>query len=420
MAEGVYQPRIVDDELEARLAAIGAVVIEGPKACGKTETARRVAASEVRLDVDANARQAVAVDPGLVLDGPVPRLIDEWQIEPELWNHVRRAVDDRGEPGQFILTGSAVPADVATRHTGAGRFSRLRMRPMSLFETGQSTGGISLAGLLDGTGASSPDPGLSVRDLAEEIARGGWPGERRLALRDALQARRDYLEQITRTDINAVDNKARNPAKVGQLLRSLARHVSTHAATKTVAADIEGAESTIKQDTAAEYLAALRRLFIVEDQPAWAPHLRSRYQLRRSARRHFVDPSLAVAALRASPEQLLQDLNFLGLLFESLVIRDLRIYAQPADAEVLQYRDSNDHEADAIVAAADGRWAAFEIKLGGGPLIDDAAASLDRFIKQIDTNKCGPPSALGVIVGSGYGYVRDDGIQVIPIGALGP
>ena len=394
-------------------------MIEGPKACGKTETASRVAASEVRLDVDRNARQAIAVDPALVLDGPTPRLIDEWQVEPEVWNHVRRAVDDRQKPGQFILTGSAVPADTATRHTGAGRFSRLRMRPMSLFETDLSTGAISLSGLLDGGAASSPDPGLTVGDLAEEIARGGWPGNRNLSLDQALQAGRDYLDQIRRADISSVDDKARDPEKVGLLLRSLARHVSTHAATKTLALDVGGAEGALKEETAAEYLAALRRLFIVEDQPAWAPHLRSKYQLRRAAKRHLVDPSLAVAALRSSPGSLLEDLNFLGLLFESLVIRDLRIYAQAADAQVLQYRDSNDHEVDAIVTAADGRWAAFEIKLGAGALVDEGAESLRRFIKQIDTKKCGAPAALGVVVGTGYGYTREDGIRVIPIGALG-
>lgn len=415
-----YRPRIIDEELVTRLAALGAVVIEGPKACGKTETASRVAASEVRLDIDRDARHAIAVDPALVLEGPTPRLIDEWQVEPEIWNHVRRAVDDRQKPGQFILTGSAVPADTATRHTGAGRFSRLWMRPMSLFEADRSTGAISLSELLDGGFASSPDTGLTVGDLAEEIARGGWPGNRSLTLDQSLQAARDYLDQIRRADISAVDDKARDPEKVGQLLRSLARHVSTHAATKTLALDVGGAEGALKEDTAAEYLAALRRLFIVEDQPAWAPHLRSKYQLRRAAKRHFVDPSLAVAALRSSPGPLLEDLNFLGLLFESLVIRDLRIYAQAADAQVLQYRDSNGHEADAIVAAADGRWAAFEIKLGAGALVDEGAESLRRFSKQIDTKKCGPPAALGVIVGTGYGYLREDGIQVLPIGALGP
>lgn len=419
-SRALYRPRVVDDELDDRLNALGAVLVEGPKACGKTETARRVAASEVRLDVDADARQAMAIDPSLLLQGATPRLIDEWQAEPEIWNHVRRAVDDRREPGQFVLTGSAAPADVATRHTGAGRFSRLRMRPMSLFEAGRSNGAIGLSSLLEGDLAACPEPGLKVGDLAEEIARGGWPATLDRDLGMAVRATRDYLDQIAQVDVSTLDGRRRDPQRLGLLLRSLARHTATHANTRTLAKDLGGAEGKIKDETAAEYLDTLRRLFIVEDQPSWAPHLRSRYTLRKAPKRHFVDPSLAVAALRSSPQDLLNDLNFLGLLFESLVVRDLRIYAQSSDAEVLQYRDSNGHEVDAIVRGADGRWAAFEVKLGTGRLVEEAAASLQRFIKQIDLEKCGPPALLGVIVGTGYGYTRPDGIGVIPIGALGP
>jgi hypothetical protein len=415
----IYRPRIIDAELVARLSATGAVVIEGPKACGKTATARQVAASEVLLDVDANARQAIAVDPALVLDGETPRLIDEWQLEPEIWNHIRRAIDDRGQPGQFILTGSAVPADDITRHTGAGRITRLRMRPMTLFETSRSNGNISLAQLLAGEPARSADPGLTVADLAEEIAIGGWPGFRDLTLDQSLRAVRDYLDEIRRVDVRRVDGTRRDPSKVGQLLRSLARNVATYAAATTLANDTGGADGPLKDDTVRAYLDALERLMIVEDQPAWAPHLRSKYVLRSAAKRHFVDPSLAVAALRATPDRLLRDLNLFGFLFESLVIRDLRVYAQASDAHVLQYRDSNNLEVDAIVETADGGWAAFEIKLGPGQ-VDEGAASLSKFAKQIDTDKCGKAAALGVIVGTGYGYVRDDGIAVIPIGALRP
>ncbi len=415
----LYQPRVVDEELAARLSATGAVVIEGPKACGKTATARQIAASEALLDVDASARRAVGVDPALVLDGATPRLIDEWQLEPALWNHVRRAIDDRKTPGQFILTGSAVPADDITRHTGAGRITRLRMRPMTLFELGASSGGISLAALLAGEPVRSTDPGLTVADLARDIALGGWPGFRGLALAQALRAVRDYLDEIRRVDVSSVTGTRRDPNKVGQLLRSLARHTATYATATTLANDAGGADGPLKDDTAREYLDALARLMIVEDQPAWAPHLRSRYVLRSAVKRHFVDPSLAVAAMRATPERLLQDLNLLGLLFESLVVRDLRVYAQAVDAQVLQYRDSNGLEVDAIIETADGRWAAFEIKLGPG-LLDQGAASLNRFARQIDTDKCGSPAALGVITGTGYGYVRDDGINVIPIGALRP
>jgi uncharacterized protein len=415
-----YRSRLADAELADRLQSAGAVVVEGPKACGKTATARQAAASEVLLDVDENARATVAVNPALVLDGPVPRLIDEWQIEPRVWDHIRRAVDERGRPGQFILAGSAVPADDATRHTGAGRFSRLRMRPMSLFESGVATGSVSLAGLLGGDPSESPDSGLTIGDLAEEIARGGWPGLRDQPIARVQQGVRDYLDEIRRTDINAVDGIRRDPERVGRLVRSLARNVATQVAASTLAADTDGADGPLKKHTVGDYLAALERVFIVEDQPAWTPHLRSRYALRRAAKRHFVDPSLAVAALRAGPATLLRDLNLLGLLFESLVVRDLRVYAQASDGRVLQYRDSDDLEVDAIVETGDGRWAAFEVKLGGDKLIDEGADSLKAFSKRVDGEKTGEPAALGIIVAGGYGYVREDGIQVVPIGALGP
>lgn len=414
-----YWNRILDGLLERRLASQGAVLIEGPRACGKTSTARQQAASEVLLDVDENARRAASVDPTLVLEGDVPRLIDEWQLEPILWNHIRREVDDRGQPGQFILTGSAVPADDVTRHTGAGRITRLWMRPMTLFETDHSTGALSLAEILDGTTEEEPDPGLSVPDLVELVAVGGWPGHLGRDVESALQAVRDYLEEVARTDIRRVDDVRRDPARVRRLLRSLARNVATPAATATLAADAGGGDGPLDDDTARDYLDALERLGIVEDQPAWAPHLRSRSRLRKSPRRHFVDPSLAVAALRATPDRLLEDLELFGFLFESLVIRDLRVYAQAADAEVYQYRDNTGLEVDAVVEAADGRWAAFEIKLGSRR-IEDAAENLAVFAERVDTSRSGQPSALGVIVGTGYAYRRDDGVAVIPIGTLGP
>ena len=394
-------------------------MIEGPKACGKTATARQVAMSEVLLDVDQNARRAIAVDPALVLDGPTPRLLDEWQIEPSIWNHVRRTIDERSRPGQFILTGSAVPADDVTRHTGAGRITRLRMRPMSLFETGRSSGCVSLTDLLEGNVGSSADPGLTVADLAEEIAVGGWPGLRERSVPDRVLAVRDYLEEVARVDVGRVDATQRDPSRVARLLASFARNVATHAATTTLARDAGGADGPLKDDTAREYLAALERLMVVEDQPAWAPHLRSRHRLRTAPKRHFADPSLAVAALRVTPDRLLGDLELLGFLFESLVVRDLRVYAQAADARVSQYRDSSGLEVDAIVEAGDGRWMAFEVKLGHGH-IDDAAASLTRFAARVDTARCGSPTLLGVIVATGYGYRREDGVAVIPIGALGP
>lgn len=415
----MYRPRIIDQQLNALLQAVGAVVIEGPKACGKTESARQAAASEVRLDVDRNARQAIAIDPSLVLEGQTPRLIDEWQLEPEIWNHVRREVDDRQASGQFILTGSAVPADDVTRHTGAGRFARLRMRPMSMYESGHSTGRISFADLLDGGEARAPDPGLGVRDLANRIVVGGWPGLIDRPIDHALVAVRAYLDEICRTDIRRVDGVAHDPKKVLQLMRSLARNVSTLAGVATFAKDVAGAEGPIDSDTAYRYFEALERLMVVEDQPAWAPHLRSRSRIRNSPKRHFVDPSLAAAALRVTPERLLGDLSLMGFLFESLVTRDLRIYAQPLDAQVLHYKDSTDLEVDVIVETANGTWGAFEVKLGAA-MIDRGADSLSRFVERVDTAKCGPPSVLGVIVGMGLGYTRPDGIRVIPIGSLGP
>lgn len=414
-----YLPRVVDAEFEARLAAAGAVVIEGPKACGKTETARQRAASSVLLDVDENARRAATVDPSLVLDGPAPRLIDEWQVEPGLWNHVRRAVDDRGTTGQFVLTGSSVPSDDVARHTGAGRFSFLRMRPMTLFETGHTNGAVSLAALFDGEAPRADDPGLSVGDLADRITAGGWPAQHGRRVIDASRAARDYLEQIRNVDVSRVAGSRRDPARVGRLLRSLARNSATEVAVSVLATDAGGADGALDRHTVAEYLTILERLMILEDQRAWAPHLRSRANLRSSPKRHFVDPSLAVAAFGAGPERLLADLNLLGLLFESLVIRDLRVLAQPLDGQVFHYRDNYGVEVDAIVQLTDGRWAAFEIKLGAG-LIDEGAASLTRFREAVDTRKTGEPAVLGVIAGTGYGYRRPDGIAVIPVGALAP
>jgi uncharacterized protein len=262
--------------------------------------------------------------------------------------------------------------------------------------------------LLDGEVPTASDPGLTVPDLAEEISIGGWPGLRDLPLQDALQGVRDYLDEIRRTDIRRVDGVSHDPNRVGRLMRSLARNIATYTAATTLARDAGGDDGPIKDDTARDYLAALERLMIVEDQPAWAPHLRSKYVLRNAAKRHFGDPSLAVAALRATPDRLLADLILLGYLFESLVVRDLRVYAQATDAEVLQYHDSNDREADCVVQCLDGRWAAFEVKLRPG-MIDAGAESLAAFAQQIDTTKSGAPAILGVIVGTGYGYMREDG-----------
>lgn len=414
-----YQPRIVDREVAERLAAIGAVVLEGPKTCGKTATGRHHAASEVLLDVDRNARHMVGVDPGAVLRGETPRLIDEWQTEPEIWNHIRRAVDDRCAPGQFILTGSAVPADDVARHTGAGRLTRLRIRPFSLLEAHHSSGEISLRHLLDGSPQHSNRSDLTVPDLAELVCRGGWPVHLGHPLTRALRMNRDYINEIRRVDVSRVSGKQRDPVKVGRLLRSLARNVATPASLSTLVTDIRGGGAMMRWETASEYLEALEQLMIVEDQPAWAPHLRSRTTLRTSPVRHLADPSLAVAALRATAERLLADLEYFGLLFESLVIRDLRVYAQPLEAEVFHYREKGGLEVDAVVETDDGRWAAFEVKLGER-WFEEGAANLRRLALRMKRGGRGEPSALAVILPNGYGHVRSGEVGVIPIGALGP
>jgi len=415
-----YVPRVVDDELALLLGATGAVLVEGPKACGKTVTAMQAAASEVLLDVDDNARHMAEIDPPVVLAGATPRLIDEWQLAPTIWNHVRRSVDQRGLAGQFILTGSAVPADDISRHTGAGRFSRLRMRPLSLHEAGHSSGQISLARLLEGEPQRASRREMSIGSLAKLVCTGGWPGQLGKPDQGVVRANRGYVDDICRADVSRVSGRARDPLKVERLFRSLARNVATPVSLSKLVADVGGANGqTLKPDTAAEYVDALRRLMVVEDQPAWAPHLRSRTPLRSTPVRHFVDPSLAVAALRTNAERLLGDLAYLGFLFESLVVRDLRVYAQAADARVFHYRDKDGLEVDAIVETADGRWAAFEVKLGER-WVPEAAGNLRRLAERVAENEHGGPAALAVIVPSGYGYAGGDDIGVVPITTLGP
>lgn len=417
-----YFPRVADRELKQCLAAAGAVLIEGARACGKTVTGQQVAASEVFLDVDRAAQDMIAVDPDLVLKGETPRLIDEWQTEPVIWNHVRRAVDVRPGKGHFILTGSAVPPDDVTRHTGAGRIIRMRLRPMSLFELGRSSGRVSLAEVLGGTPVRSPATELSVEDLAELICVGGWPGHLGSSTAEAMRVNRGYLDDICRTDLRRVDGVRRDPARVHRFLQSLARNVATYASLATVARDISDPDrpaTNMTGHTARSYLVGLECLMVVEQQPPWVPHLKSRSRPQVSPKHHFVDPSIAAAALGAGPEHLLRDFSWFGFLFESMVIRDLRVYAQAMGAKVHHYRDDTGLEVDAIVDAGPGRWAAFEIKLGL-TRIDDAARSLLKFAGRIDTERCGEPAALAVIVDRGFGYVRPDGVSVIPLGALGP
>lgn len=410
-----YRPRVIDAELAESLDAAGAVVIEGPKACGKTETARRAARSEVRVDTVA-ARQAYAVSPALVLEGDTPRLLDEWQVETGLWNEVRHAVDDRQTKGQFILTGSAVPRDDPGRHPGPGRFIHLRMRPMTLAETGHSSKRASLATILAGDQVTMPDPGLSVADLAERIVVGGWPAHLGLTTAQAMRAMRGYIDDVCRVDVPRLDGIRRDPLGIRALVDSLARNVATPASLESLTADAAGADRAMKIETTRGYLDALGRLMITDDVPAWKPDLRSRGRLRHSSIRHLVDPALATAALNANPTRLLGDLNWMGFLFESMVVRDLRVYAAPLSGNVFHYRDNTGLEADAIIELPDGEWAAFEIKLGAAPdVVDRAAASLLKLRERVAGR---PPKALVVVTGTGFGFPRPDGVLQVPIGAL--
>ncbi len=416
-----YMHRVVDGEVATALRASPAVVVEGPRACGKTWTGRHFARSEVPFDAVFENRLAAQVSPRVLLKGPVPRLLDEWQLAPDVWDAMRRACDDRAEKGQFILTGSANPPDDTTRHTGTGRIIRVRMRPMSLFESGESNGGIPLGGLLAAERSSAAASTLGLPDIADLACRGGWPALLRDPPAVAQRQLRSYLDEISRTDISRVDGTARDPVGVRRLLASLGRNTSTDVTFKTLGEDAGGNGETLHAETVKNYLSALARLFVVEELKGWRPHLRSRDELRRRPKRYFVDPSLAVSALRANRERLMQDLNFFGLLFESMVLRDLRVYAQANDWELSYYRDSAGLEVDVILTSLDySRWAAVEVKLGGDALIEQGVQSLRRLRDKVDTDRMGEPSKLMVITAGGYGFEFPDGIAVVPITALGP
>jgi len=415
-----YLPRIADKALDAALEASGAVLIEGPKWCGKTRTAYEKAASTLYMqDPDQSAAylKAAATKPSLLLRGATPRLLDEWQVAPVLWDAVRFAVDERGEAGQFILTGSAVPTDNATQHTGTGRISRLLMRPMSLFESQESNGDISLRALFDGATEIDGFSELTIEKLAFVLARGGWPAA--IGARETVALRQvyDYVDAVINVDVSRVDDIEKNPARVRALMRSLARNVATLATLGTIRNDIAGDEASISEKTISQYLNALRRIFVIEDLPAWNPALRSKTALRQSPKRHFVDPSVAAAVLRASPERLLGDFNTFGFLFESLCVRDLRVYAQANDGEVFYYQDKSGLEADAVVHLKDGRWGAVEVKMGAGE-IDTAATNLLKLRDKVNTDKMLEPSFLMVLTGTELAYRREDGVLVVPVGCL--
>lgn len=417
-----YLPRVVDAEMREALRASPAVLIEGPRACGKTWTGRRFAASEVMVDAAVRARIAANADPTVLLDAAPPLLLDEWQLAPDIWNPMRRACDDRGRTGQFILTGSADPPDDITRHSGAGRVLRVRMRPMSLFESGESDGSVSLAGLFEPGRRQARDSGRHLGEIMAMACRGGWPAlvSRRADPPAALRVLRGYLDEISRVDVSRLDGVARNPTGVRRLLESLARNIASEASFATLAADTAGDDPGIDRKTVSSYMAALARLFVVDDLPAWRPHITSRSALRKAPKRHFTDPSLAAAALGAVPEAVMSDLKFAGLLFESLAVRDLRVYGQAAGCEISHYRDSDGLEVDAIVRRADGRWIAVEAKLGGEAAIGHAVRTLKRLQGRIDASRTGKPARLVVLTAGGYGFEHPEGVAVVPITALGP
>lgn len=416
-----YQPRVVDREVAEALQASPAVLLDGPRASGKTWTGKRFAQSEALFDTMLGVRLAASIDPASLLDGPVPRLLDEWQQVPDVWNPMRRACDDRAEMGQFLLTGSANPPDEITRHSGAGRVVRVRMRPMSLLESGESDGSVSLSKLMDGESCEPQSPGIRTPEMIDLACRGGWP---RIASGTPVSAQRylrDYLGDISRTDIAQVDDVKRDPVGVRRLLASLGRNTGTKASYTTLAKDASGdREVPMHSRTVKGYVQALERLFVVEDLPAWQPHLRSRIALRTTPVRHFVCPSLAVAALRTNSARLRADLEFFGFLFESLVVRDLRIYSQIEGCQLSHYRDEYGLEVDVILERADGEWAAFEVKLGSDEGVMEGIESLRQLRDRVDAKRMGDPVKLAVITATGIGVELPDGIAVIPVTTLGP
>ena len=421
MSKKTYLKRLCDAELKLALQSSGGVLIEGAKWCGKTSTASKAAKSVVYMQDPDNASsyQAIAdTKPSLLLKGSIPRLIDEWQVAPVLWDAVRFEVDQRRAVGQFILTGSAVPIKNETAHTGTGRISRLVMRPMSLYESRESNGKISLRALFDG---KQQDAGviseLTIEQISYALCRGGWPASINLTGKPALRMAMDYVEAIINQDISRVDGIEKNPERVRLLLRSLARNIATTATYQTIKEDIEAIDIRISDKTINTYFNALRRIFVVEDLLAWAPSLRSKTAIRTTEKRHFVDPSIATAVMRTNPEGILTDFKYFGFLFESLCTRDVRIYSQANDGDVFHYRDKSGLEADLIVRLRDGRWAAIEVKLGNKQ-IEEAAINLLALKKKIDEEKMGKASFLMIITAGQHAYQRKDGIWVVPIGCL--
>ncbi|MDE7167214.1 MAG: DUF4143 domain-containing protein [Bacteroidaceae bacterium] len=424
-----YRHRILDSLLEKKLQAKGAVLIEGPKWCGKTTTAEEFAASKImlaRTDVKNNFRNLLEIDTEAALAGHTPMLIDEWQTVPKLWDAVRYAVDHRRKMGQFILTGSAVPDKEAERereHSGTGRFAWLTMRPMSLFESGESNGKVSLGNLFEAPEKILERNELKLKDIAFLICRGGWPMAVDLPEEAALEQAFDYYDAVTKEDITKVDGVKRASARVQRLMRAYARHQGTQASIATLREDLKSNDTdTLNDDTISAYLEALRKIFVVEDMPAWNPNLRSKTAIRMADTRYFVDPSIATAALGLGPADLMNDLNTMGFLFEAMCIRDLRVFAEALNGKVYHYRDKSGLECDAVVHLRNGQYGLIEIKLGGESLINDGTETLNSLASQIDTTRMKAPAFKMILTATGeYAYRRpEDGIYVVPIGCLKP
>jgi uncharacterized protein len=408
---------MVEEQIAARMRTHGAVLLTGPKAVGKTTTARGFAASEVRLDRDRAALAAAQTDPRLVLDGATPRLIDEYQLADAMWNAVRGRVDDLGEKGLFLLTGSATPEVDQVSHSGARRIAPVEMRTMSLLERGMSSGDLSVGALLDGDPAPAQSRAMEVREVIEALAIGGWPDNLGLTVADALDANADYLDVIVTADVHRVDGVDRDPERVWRLLASYGRNVATDASLRAIG---RMAEEPLHENTLRDYLKALRRLLLIEDQPSWKPRLRSRVRLAATPKRHLADPSLAVAALGATPKRLLgPEIELSGHLFESSAIHDLRVYAQPHRAKVRFYRDNKGLEVDAIVEARDGRWVGIEVKLGHNR-VDEGARNLLALRKKLSPEANAACGALLVLVADSPTYTRSDGVIVGSVASLGP
>lgn len=419
-----YRKRIADSILQRKLEGKGAVLIEGAKWCGKTTTAEQVAASILYMDEPEKKEQNIRmadVNPKRLLAGETPRLIDEWQLAPKLWDAIRFEVDHRRELGQFVLTGSAVPPDTKEiTHSGTGRFTWLTMRPMSLYESGDSSGDVSLRELFNTPQSIDGVSRIDLDRLAFLICRGGWPQAIDMRGEIALDQAVDYYDAVVHSDINRADGVNKNPERVKRLMRSLARNQGQQVANTLIAADVEANDgSSLDEETVASYILALKKIFVVEDMPAWNPNLRSKTAIRTTDTRYYVDPSVATAAIGAGPDDLIADLHTMGFLLETLCVRDLRVFADTLGGQVYHYRDKSGLECDAVVHLRNGSYGLIEIKLGGDTLIEEGAGSLKTLKNKLDPEKMKQPSFLMVLTGIGdYAYRREDGVYIVPIGCL--